>query len=66
MNKKQKLREELEKDSLSSDAILAIKRLHSDGRTTTEISEGLDLYESTISAALSRGIHPTKEAANGA
>jgi len=62
MNKKAKLREELEKDALTADGILAIRRLHSDGRSSEEIAQGLNLYESTVSAALSRGIHPVKEA----
>ena len=59
MNKKQKLREELEKDSLSSDAILAIKRLHSDGRTNEEIAQGLDLHASTVNLALARQVKPS-------
>jgi len=63
MNKeeKSKLREEAEKESLTVEDIIAIRQLHGAGRTNTEIGMGLDLHVSTVSAALSRGLHPLKE-----
>ena len=67
MDKKEKakLREEAEKEALTAEDIISIKRLHERGRTNEEISLGLDLHMSTVNAALSRGIHPLKEEEEG-
>jgi hypothetical protein len=67
MNKKEKakLREELEKESLTARQILTIRRFHSEGYTVTKISEGTGFYESTIIAALARDLTPVPEEEEG-
>ena len=62
MDKKEKakLREEAEKEVLTAEDILAIRRAHENGYTNENIGGVLGLSEETVNAALSRGVHPLK------